>query len=88
MPIKHAIWSVGTKPTPLALGRLASELQLEEMIVADPAILSPEWMLIGRQEITRLPGGSTCSPPRGRRSHAQQTGVVAALVGSGGNFYE
>ncbi len=56
MPIKHAIWTVGDKPTPLALGRLASELQLEEMIVADPAILAPEWMLIGRQEITPFAG--------------------------------
>ena len=56
MPIKHAIWTVGTTPAPLALGRLASEQQLEEMIVADPAILSPEWMLIGRQEITPFAG--------------------------------
>ena len=52
MPIKHAIWTVGTEPAPLALKRLATELQLEEMIVVDPAILSPEWILIGRQEIT------------------------------------
>lgn len=56
MPIKHAIWTVGNRPEPLALGRLATELQLEEMIVADPAILSSEWMLIGRQEITPFAG--------------------------------
>jgi hypothetical protein len=35
MPIKHAIWTVGEKPTPLAPGRLATERQLEEMIVAE-----------------------------------------------------
>ena len=29
-----------------------SEQKLEEMIVRDPRILSSEWMLIGRQEIT------------------------------------
>ena len=56
MPTKHAIWTVGAKPAPLALGRLATEQQLEEMIVADPAILSSEWMLIGRQEITPFSG--------------------------------
>ena len=40
MPIKHAIWTVGGKPAPLALGRLASEQPLVEMIAADPRILS------------------------------------------------
>lgn len=50
MPIKHAIWTVGDKPARLALGRLASEQRLEEMIVADPRILSPEWMHFGLQE--------------------------------------
>ena len=27
MPIKHSIWTVGEKPAPLVLGRLASEQQ-------------------------------------------------------------
>ncbi len=31
---------------------LTSEQKLEEMIVCDPRILSSEWMLIGRQEVT------------------------------------
>jgi len=35
MPIKHATWTVGAKLEPLALGRLASNQQLEEVIVAD-----------------------------------------------------
>jgi hypothetical protein len=52
MPIHHAIWRVGEQPAPLASSRLASEQQLEDMIVRDPRILSSEWMLIGRQEVT------------------------------------
>jgi Endonuclease NucS len=56
MPIKHAIWKVGEKPAPLAVGQLATEQHLEEMIVADPRILSSEWMLIGRQEQTAFGG--------------------------------
>lgn len=36
MPIKHAISPVRPKPASLAFGRLASEQQLEDMIVADP----------------------------------------------------
>lgn len=56
MPIKHAIWKVGDEPAPLALGQIASEQKLEEMIVADPSILSSEWMIIGRQEPTEFGG--------------------------------
>jgi len=51
MPIHHAIWCVGEQPAPLS-SRLASEQQLEDMIVREPRILSSEWMLIGRQEVT------------------------------------
>ena len=52
MPIQHAIWQVGEHPTLLANSKLVSEQQLEQMIVREPRILSSEWMLIGRQEIT------------------------------------
>lgn len=52
MPIQHAIWQVGAQPTLLASSKLVSEQQLEDMIVREPRILSSEWMLIGRQEIT------------------------------------
>jgi RecB family endonuclease NucS len=52
MPIHHAIWRVGEQPAPLGSSRLTSEQQLEDMIVRDPRILSSEWMLIGRQEVT------------------------------------
>lgn len=56
MPIKHAIWKIGSPPAPLPTSPLASEQQLEEMIVAAPQILSGQWMLIGRQEPTGLGG--------------------------------
>lgn len=52
MPIKHAIWKVGRTPAPLAPSALATEQLLEDMIVAEPKMLSAEWMLIGRQEHT------------------------------------
>lgn len=56
MPIQHAIWTVSDIPKPLAVGRLPNEQLLEEMIIRDPRILSTEWMLIGRQEITGFGG--------------------------------
>lgn len=52
MPIQHAIWTVGSTPKPLVVSRLPNEQTLEEMILQDPRILSSEWMLIGRQEVT------------------------------------
>jgi hypothetical protein len=45
MPIQHAIWKVGEKPTPLSTSKLASEQMLEEMIVTDPRILSSDEVL-------------------------------------------
>lgn len=56
MTIRHAIWKVGTEPKSLSPATLASEQQLEDMIVAAPEILSDEWMLIGRQENTGFGG--------------------------------
>lgn len=56
MPVQHAVWRVGEPPTRLEAGKLASEQLLEDMIVADPSILSGEWMLIGRQEPTSFGG--------------------------------
>ena len=58
MPIKHALWSVGASPTPLRASQLASEQLLEDMIEKNFSILSENWMLIGRQEITPF-GGRT-----------------------------
>lgn len=52
MPIKTQIWTVGAHPAPLVGALLASEQLLEEMIVTAPALLSDDWMLIGRQENT------------------------------------
>ena len=52
MPIRHSIWKIGRNPQPLEEGRLDSEALLEDMIVAAPEILSPQWMIVGRQEDT------------------------------------
>ena len=49
MPIRHAIWKVGTKPEPLTEVSLGKEALLEQMITEDPTILSDRWLLIGRQ---------------------------------------
>lgn len=56
MPIKHEIWKVDDQPAPLLTTTLSNEQQLEEMIVRAPRILSSEWMLIGRQELTGMGG--------------------------------
>jgi len=56
MPIRQSIWKVGDTPQPLAETRLASAQQLEQMIVANPSLLSDDMMLIGRQEDTGLGG--------------------------------
>jgi hypothetical protein len=56
MPIQHAIWTVSDVPKPLTACRLPNEQLLEDMIIRDPRILSTEWMLIGRQEITGFGG--------------------------------
>lgn len=52
MPVQHAIWTVAAAPTLLPASALPSEQLLEDMIVRRPDIVSSEWMLIGRQEIT------------------------------------
>jgi hypothetical protein len=56
MPIRTALWKVGTQPQPLAESSLASEKLMEDMILAAPSILSDEWMLLGRQEDTGFGG--------------------------------
>jgi hypothetical protein len=56
VPIQTAIWKVGAHPEPLVESSLTKELDLEEMIIAAPRLLSDEWMLIGRQEDTGFGG--------------------------------
>lgn len=56
MPVRTALWKVGSKPEALKEGTLATELLLEDMIVANPRLVSDEWMLIGRQVDTGLGG--------------------------------
>jgi len=52
MPIRTALWKVTAQPEQLVEALLPSEKLLEDMIVAQPLLLSDAWMLIGRQERT------------------------------------
>ncbi len=56
MPIRTALWKVSAQPQALVESTLASEKLLEDMIIAAPRLLSEEWMLIGRQEVTGFGG--------------------------------
>jgi RecB family endonuclease NucS len=56
MPIQHAIWKVGAPPEALAVSKLATEKDLEDMITARPEMISSGWMLIGRQVRTSFGG--------------------------------
>ena len=56
MPIRTALWKVTAQPEQLSEAVLPSEKLLEDMIVAQPLLLSDAWMLIGRQERTGLGG--------------------------------
>jgi len=56
MSVGQPIWRVGQPPQRLLTTKLASEQELEEMIVARPEIMSEQWMIIGRQEDTGLGG--------------------------------
>jgi hypothetical protein len=49
MPIEVGIWRLGAKPERVHMSALDSELLLEDALVADLSILSPQLMLIGRQ---------------------------------------
>jgi uncharacterized protein YeaO (DUF488 family) len=56
MAIQQAIWRLGETPVRLGTAKLGSEKLLEDIIVSDPEILSPYWMLIGRQVQTDFRG--------------------------------
>lgn len=56
MPVRTHLWTVEDKPRLLSESSLATELQLENMIIQEPGMLSEEWMLIGRQEYTSSGG--------------------------------
>jgi hypothetical protein len=49
MPIEVGIGRLGPKPERVQMSALDSELMLENALVADLSILSPQLMLIGRQ---------------------------------------
>jgi uncharacterized protein YeaO (DUF488 family) len=56
MPIQQAIWRLGSESQRLRPSKLSSEKALEDFIAQDPEILSPNWMLIGRQVQTDYRG--------------------------------
>ena len=56
MPIQQAIWRLGDRPTRLVESSLGTEKQLEDLIIQDPDILDPNWMIIGRQVQTDYRG--------------------------------
>ena len=56
MPIQTTLWKVGARPEEIKPSILESERKLEEMIVAEPRMLSDEWMLIGQQVNTGYGG--------------------------------
>jgi hypothetical protein len=49
MPIEVGIWRLGTKPERVSMAAIDSESKLEDALVKDLSILSPQLMLIGRQ---------------------------------------
>jgi len=53
MPFKQSLWKIGQKPTALVSSKLKNEELLEDMIENDPSILEDEWMIIGRQVVTK-----------------------------------
>ena len=56
MPLHQAIWRLGQQGSRLRPAKLQSERSLEDYIVADPEILDPNFMLIGRQVQTDYKG--------------------------------
>jgi RecB family endonuclease NucS len=49
MSLRQAIWTVCPKPEALLSASLATEKLLEDIIVAEPRVVSDAWLLIGRQ---------------------------------------
>jgi len=56
MPLKHALWVAREVPVEVTATVLSDEAELEAMIVAEPRVLSDEWMLVGQQENTGTGG--------------------------------
>src|SRR5947209_7687601 len=52
MPIEVGIWRLGATPEKITMSAIDSELMLEDALVKDLSILSPQLMLIGRQVAT------------------------------------
>lgn len=56
MPVQQSLWRLSDTATKLNPARLENERQLEDFIVANPEMLDPNWMLIGRQVQTDFKG--------------------------------
>ncbi len=52
MPIEVGVWRLSPKPTKINVTALESESLLEDALVEDLSILTPQLMLIGRQVAT------------------------------------
>ena len=52
MPIEVGIWRLGAEPAKVKMSIIGSESMLEDALVKDLSILSPQLMLIGRQVST------------------------------------
>jgi len=52
MPIEVGIWRLGDRPERINMSAIESESKLEDTLVGDISILSPQLMLIGRQVST------------------------------------
>ena len=53
MPFKQSLWKIGQKPKALVPSKLKNEELLEDMIENDSSILEDEWLIIGRQVVTK-----------------------------------
>ena len=52
MPIEIAVWKLGKEPQKVAFTSIDSEKKLEEILVKDISLVSPNLMLLGRQVAT------------------------------------
>ena len=52
MPIEIAIWKLGSEPERVAFSTIESEARLEEVLVKDVTMVSPDLMFLGSQVST------------------------------------
>ena len=52
MPVEVALWRMGDKPKRVNFSPIDAESRLEQILAADPTIIDPNLLLIGRQVLT------------------------------------